>query len=162
MLVLDVGCGDRPRGNVNCDLFMGYTPHTTKKRIRYINPKTIPNFVKCSANFLPFKDKSFHISYCFDVLEHKGVNFSKAFFELVRVTQRTVKFRVPHRFYRESKFHWSCKWHANRPFSVLSIEKWLKKNGFNPIINVSWKYYPRSILCLIRFPNAITVTLNLR
>jgi hypothetical protein len=32
--ILDVGCGGRPKGDVNCDLFVGESPHTNLDLIR--------------------------------------------------------------------------------------------------------------------------------
>lgn len=53
---LDVGCGENPRGNVNCDQL-------------YLAPAE--NFVKLDLNKpLPFKDKSFNQVIACHVLEH--------------------------------------------------------------------------------------------
>jgi len=61
-LALDVGCGGslrypaKPRGTVNCDLEL---------------PKVkIPNFIRCDAHHLPFRDKCFTKITAFQVLEH--------------------------------------------------------------------------------------------
>ena len=55
MKVLDVGCGDRPKGDVNLDLFY------------YGKWK---NFIIAEAHHLPFKDKVFTKVYSKHCLEH--------------------------------------------------------------------------------------------
>lgn len=99
---LDVGCGDRPRGDVNCDLFVGESAHLGKGR-GWIMPKKIPNFVKCDANYLPFKKGVFDVVFCSHVLEHKGVNAVETSKELVRVAKRKIVIVVPSLFRRVRK-----------------------------------------------------------
>jgi ubiquinone/menaquinone biosynthesis C-methylase UbiE len=55
MQILDVGCGDRPAGNVNLDRF-------------YYGKWT--NFVIAEAHYLPFKDNTFDKIYSKHCLEH--------------------------------------------------------------------------------------------
>jgi SAM-dependent methyltransferase len=66
--MLDIGCGSSPKGDVNCDMYIGETPHIM---IRHrINAKKIPNFVLCDAMHLPFRNKTFDIVNASQVLEH--------------------------------------------------------------------------------------------
>lgn len=90
-LILDVGCGSRPRGNVNVDLFLEKSEH----RYTDIDLKKIPNFVNASVNYLPFRDNTFFKTICVSVLEHRGVDFYKALNEMLRVSSNYVEFRVP-------------------------------------------------------------------
>ena len=85
---LDVGCGSQPRGDVNCDLFLGKSPHT-KYTI-----KKCGNFVLCHAEWLPFRDSSFPIVYASHLMEHlpHPFNFLK---EARRVTSKIVYLKVP-------------------------------------------------------------------
>jgi hypothetical protein len=53
-LRLDVGCGDFPQGNVNCDLYLTESPEMGKGR--KIDPKKCPNFVRSDTYHLPFRD----------------------------------------------------------------------------------------------------------
>src|SRR5512142_331557 len=74
-LVLDVGCGTTPVGDVNCDLFMedseghrdplAYNEETLK-----INKAKTPNFVLCDSRYLPFKNGSFDLVTSRQVIEH--------------------------------------------------------------------------------------------
>lgn len=59
---LDIGCGGgtkfkpSPRGDINCDID---TPL-----------RKVPNFVRCDAHFLPFKQDIFERVFLYDVVEH--------------------------------------------------------------------------------------------
>ncbi len=64
MKILDVGCGDRPKGDVNVDLFF------------YMKCE---NFIVAEAHHLPFKNSVFEIVYSKHCLEHlkNPLNFFK-------------------------------------------------------------------------------------
>jgi len=158
MQVLDVGCGSRPQGDVNCDLFVGRTPHTEQNWI--INPKEIPNFVRCDAHFLPFRDHSFYQVYSNHLLEHV-TDPSQVLCEMVRVAKRKVTFIVPHRMARTSwlKYH-QCKMHR-RYFNKSNIQKWLHSLGFNPNIKLRYRYFPHTCIPIIRLPWEIKVDLKI-
>ncbi|MFQ5712279.1 MAG: methyltransferase domain-containing protein [Candidatus Geothermarchaeales archaeon] len=64
---LDVGCGVHPTGDVNCDLFLGRTPHRGGV---CLDTEVIPNFVNCDAHWLPFGNRSFSEVYLSHTLEH--------------------------------------------------------------------------------------------
>jgi ubiquinone/menaquinone biosynthesis C-methylase UbiE len=66
MQILDVGCGDRPIGDVNLDLFY------------YGKCK---NFVIAEAHYLPFKNNTFdkiHAKHCLEHLENPLIFFKEA------------------------------------------------------------------------------------
>jgi len=157
-LILDVGCGVRPRGDVNCDLFTGKTPHLHEET-EEINPKTIPNFVRCDANHLPFKEKAFFISFCSHVLEHKGVNTLQVIKEMMRVTQRRVIFVVPHRF-AFTKGKRNCEMH-DKYFNVTNVLGLFKKLNVRGDTAVKYRYFPSTSIPLIRVPSEITAEIIL-
>jgi len=66
-LILDVGCGNKPKGTINCDLYPYSEEHRRKEDWKI---SKIPNFVQCDAHSLPFKSNSFDVVYCHHVLEH--------------------------------------------------------------------------------------------
>lgn len=92
--VLDVGCGGTPKGDVNCDLFIGKTPH-----VEAIVRKT-EYFVRCDAQHLPFRDKSFQIVHSSHLLEHLLQPYD-ALLEFKRVSTHIVYLRLPN---SESRF----------------------------------------------------------
>ena len=162
-MILDIGCGDSPRGDVNCDLFVGESPHLTAPR--YIQPEKIPNFVRCDANCLPFRYKAFTESLCRHVIEHKGVTPSAVLKEIVRVTSDTVTIILPHRMHREGwlfsrhrQFHQHCRY-----FNARTVRGWIQKTfGITPHITVSYACFPHPYVCLIRLPREIAATIPLR
>jgi ubiquinone/menaquinone biosynthesis C-methylase UbiE len=81
-VILDVGCGPFPKGDVNCDL----NPQRVK----------VQNFVRCDANQLPFRDRSFSIVNCSHVLEHLKEPL-KALKDWKRVAKFKVIIRVPNK-----------------------------------------------------------------
>jgi len=95
--VLDVGCGDKPQGDVNVDLCIGKTADG-----RFVNPKQTPNFIRCHARFLPFRDSSFQKVICDNMIEHDKYPFT-VLKELVRVSEMEILVKTPHRFSRNAK-----------------------------------------------------------
>jgi ubiquinone/menaquinone biosynthesis C-methylase UbiE len=95
-MILDVGCGDHPRGNVNVDLYRNSEEILKGKTVK--TKADVIAFSEC----LPFRNKVFTVSYACSVLEHT-TNPEKAFSELVRVTQNELRIMVPHRFSRFAK-----------------------------------------------------------
>jgi len=80
-MILDVGCGDHPAGDVNVDL-------------KHIG-NWVKNFVQASIYLLPFRDGAFETVRCSNVLEHKGINVRKAVCELLRVCYYMLVVTVP-------------------------------------------------------------------
>lgn len=93
-MILDVGCGDIARGDVNCDLLKD------TDLIRWDqNPEGIPNFVKASVHCLPFRSSCFNVVYCSHVIEHL-LDFDAALKELKRVSSKFVVVIVPFSLFR--------------------------------------------------------------
>ena len=64
--ILDVGCGSKPWGNLNLDLFQGVNQHHNYSYY----PKEIEKFVNGDGSRLPFRDKSIDIIVSRQCLEH--------------------------------------------------------------------------------------------
>lgn len=137
--VLDVGCGIRPRGDVNLDRFMNETTiHISRPKPMFINGKTMRNPVKADAQYLPFRPRVFDEVFSDNVVEHLD-NPSQAVEEMIRVSKRKVTFIVPHR----------SQWHTRkrvkqpdprqihkRTFGYSMVKKWLKQLIDSPSFNV--------------------------
>ncbi len=81
-LTLNVGCGADRYGDIRLDVSR-----------KFLNYDMCPN-VLADAQHLPFRDKTFTVVKCSDVLEHLPDPF-QAMRELVRVNQNCVVVRVP-------------------------------------------------------------------
>lgn len=84
-MILDVGCGTDPRGNVNIDFFEGACYDDV---VKALPPGiTLLNPIKASAEDLPIRDKIFKLAVSFAVLEHveSPVQMVR---EMARVAQR--------------------------------------------------------------------------
>ena len=87
--LLDVGCGHRPKGDVNVDLFPEPSAHRcADQRVNDDSPLKvhgISNFVRADACHLPFRDGAFGKAYSWHVIEH--VEDAEGFLgELARVS----------------------------------------------------------------------------
>lgn len=98
-MILDVGCGITPLGDVNCDISLkdnGVRSGSSKAHKLPIQPKTIDNFVICSAEKLPFRDSAFQKSVSRHVIEHLDhpIQMLK---EIIRVTSNIIEIYCPHK-----------------------------------------------------------------
>jgi len=96
--VLDVGCGHRPKGNVNVDLFVEATAHrAADQRVNddvRLKVAEIPNFVKADACHLPFRDGAFRKAYSWHLIEH--LPEPEAFLgDCCRVAAEQIEVRCP-------------------------------------------------------------------
>ena len=67
-MILDVGCGTDPHGDVNIDLFSG---ECYEDAARVIPLKSrVPNPVIASAEWIPFRPEAFNLAVSYEVLEH--------------------------------------------------------------------------------------------
>lgn len=127
-MMLDVGCGCNPLGDINCDLFL---EPKFRKKTEFLIPQRIPNFVLCSAEALPFRSESFSLVFCFGVLTHV-LNPCRVIKELVRVSSEKILIRVPHRFNKrqpsEQYHYFKCSW----------FRKLLRLWKLPHIIDVAW------------------------
>jgi hypothetical protein len=92
---LDVGCGNYPQGDVNCDLYITDVGHRGTKG-KSLNLKRIKNFVLCDSQQLPFKEECFDEVVSRGVIEHVDDPWLHIK-ELVRVSCCAIYLRCPWR-----------------------------------------------------------------
>jgi hypothetical protein len=156
--ILDVGCGNEKsaKGSVNIDLCREkynrqIGNQTTGEKM---NPRKIPNFVVADACHLPFRDKSFLMSFSSHTIEHVS-NPVLMFKELSRVSIRRVVIRCPHR--RGSG--------AKRPFHINYLdEEWFnivsRKLGMTNFVQFNNRY--EGLSAKLPLPEKIKKTLGWR
>lgn len=129
---LDVGCGASPTGTVNVDLMLN--GHDLKWDI---NPNGYANFVKATAECLPFIDNVFEEVYCSHLLEHLD-HPDLALAELLRVSKKTVRILLPFALFQILDiFYWRSKFWEHR----LWLRKYHKRNYFfNPLKKGSCRF----------------------
>ena len=96
--MLDVGCGTKPKGDVNVDFFHGGLNPQTGDQIQglLMSPKRIKNFVVADAMHLPFKAESFNVVFSAHTIEHVPNPFLMLW-EMCRVAKKKIIVRCPHR-----------------------------------------------------------------
>lgn len=158
--VLDIGCGNKPRGTVNIDLFPEHTIHRGGF-VAINHPERICNFVKADASHLPFRTNSFDLILSSHCLEHLDTPI-EALKEWMRVATWQVKFRVPHRFSRQ-KGHGFFKAHRGAHKTQFSMT-WFAATLKNYIHTMEYTYafFPHKFIPLIRWLNEIVVTIYLK
>jgi len=92
-MILDVGCGSCPRGDVNIDAF----PFDRKQCHEEWNPKDVENFVLSHGCYLPFKDNVFDRVVSIGVLEHIHAPL-RLLREMKRVCCGKIYLEVPSQF----------------------------------------------------------------
>lgn len=150
---LDIGCGNRPTGNVNCDLYIGPSPH---HGISSLDVTKIPNFVKCDARFLPFKDNSFGEVYASHLLEHFETP-SEILIEMLRVAADLVTIITPHRMTRKGWFRYRQDAVHKQFFDGRTFQEWLDRKKLAYTVQVKMKPFPNDIIPIFHLPWEIHV-----
>ena len=152
---LDVGCGNSPRGDVNCDLYVNATKHRGPSGIA-LHVKNIANFVKCDATNLPFKKGSFDVVIASHILEHLDSPLD-ALKEWKTVTRKKVVVAIPdlnvQRLFEEDVGHiftwssWSIKNLMEKVFPRVEVYcntrflSWQKQGRLPGIFNFVLKRF---------------------
>ena len=149
-MILDVGCGVKPRGHVNTDIQAWENPEVTQSDSVRMDPHTIPNFVVCSGEYLPFQDRVFERVWSHHVIEH--VRDPGLFLrECKRVSWFRTTIVCPHRYGPGA-------WGKRVPYHrhVFSSRSWLQ-SGFSTKKISKYFCLPSVFAPLIRIPQEWTV-----
>lgn len=158
--ILDVGCGSRPRGDVNVDLRTNVDP----KISLFLEPQDIPNLVLADVSYLPFKDSIFEKVLSSHVIEHVDKPH-KMLEELLRVAKKEITIQCPHKmsehpltFARRHGYHQNF---FNQAWFKNVLRKQPKVKGLYTEIT-KWKPFPNYLMPLMLFPKEITTTIYVR
>jgi ubiquinone/menaquinone biosynthesis C-methylase UbiE len=117
-LILDIGCGGDPQGNVNLDLNLGQSIHHNYD----YNVREISNFVRSSASRLPFRCEVFDGVVCSHTLEHLTVP-TIGLSEVYRVVKHMAILRVPNiRVLKEAQPEHLFSWSVDSFRNFCSLE----------------------------------------
>lgn len=163
-MILDIGCGNNPKGDVNCDLYIEKTPHRVGKLVEeVIDAKNIKNFVLCDCGskhfkFLPFQSKAFSMVRSDHGIEHFE-RFDKTIKEMIRVARDEVDISTPHRYWRASPFKGQNPTHINF-FGVKYFRRLVRTFGYDAQIHVRYSFPFR--IPFFSLPHEIFVKIHLR
>lgn len=158
-MILDVGCGNNPRGDVNCDLYI-VNSNGDRQTGDTLSAKTIPNLVNCDGHQLPFKDQSFDSVFCAQVIEHTIDPFS-FLRELSRVSSYNVIVETVHRYGEALNWH-NHRWYRTHHVSHFN-KAWFVKAAkalglaVKDVKVLSWMGFPFPYFEIIKFPFELRV-----
>lgn len=150
--ILDVGCGDRPKGTINVDRYKSETEDLQGYRGK-VKPKNSPNFVQAKIPFLPFKNNAVEIVLCHHTLEHLD-NPEEAIKEMLRVTRGYLEIVVPFR-YHEIIQNWF--WPTRKRW-MRKHHKW---NFDKPMLHALFRFFHGTLQIKYRY-KAIALAKNPR
>lgn len=150
---LDVGCGVKPTGDVNLELYpvkSGHRPNQPNIPFRHAK-----NPVKGDALHLPFRTGSFSEVVANHVIEHVDDPFVMLK-EMIRVANGTVEIYCPHRLHRidnpSHRCHFTKTWFVNALKKLGIHEATIEYNSFT--------YLPHALIPLVRLPKTIHVKIQ--
>ena len=147
IVILDVGCGDNPKGTVNVDLYVKETFHRGKTGSA-LHVKNIPNFVKADALHLPFGDNSFETVISSHLIEHLDEPIA-LIREVLRVSKERVIMFCPHRATDNPRKSINHKHFFNATWFIGILRQ--MKVGFK-VEYSAWKGFPHNYIPLFKLP----------
>jgi SAM-dependent methyltransferase len=127
----DVGCGAGLNTKLLSKFGQTYGIDYSSEALKFCKSRGLKNLKKASATKLPFKDNSFDVVGCFDVLYHKAIkNDMTAIKEIYRVCKKNGYFIM-------TDSAMMCLWskhdvvqHSRTRYSTRDIKEKLEKAGF--------------------------------
>lgn len=163
-LVLDVGCGSHPYRKKGCktvciDIYSSYTPQAEDQR-HLVKVKHGDFFIRASGERLPFRDNVFPLVAAIHTIEHVNKP-SLMLSEMIRVSNRRVIVKCPHRFSRFAKMP-SHKHYFNKTWFVKALKRSNVKYGIQlSYRQVFWPLPKLPIkIPLFEAPEEITVKMS--
>lgn len=146
-LILDVGCGSRPLGTVNVDIYQHPSLQLPRNSV----------FILASGSHLPFRNKVFETVISDNSLEHCS-EYRLFFKELLRVSSDHVLIYTSHIFSnmnRQTELHkqyFNLKW-FDRTLTLLGLQR---RKNFKVYVS-GWNYFPHQFFPLFKTPRQISV-----
>jgi ubiquinone/menaquinone biosynthesis C-methylase UbiE len=131
------------------------TPH----RDNTLHVKKIPNFVRCDAKHLPFKDESFEEAYASHLIEHFS-DPSNVLKEMIRVSSDKITIIVPHRVARKRWLKYEQDEVHKQLFCARTMMQWLDDQKLAYQIEVIKHSFPNDVIPLVNLPWQIRVEIR--
>jgi len=155
--------------DVNVDLNIGLSEHRASFPLI---PKEIPNFVRCDALHLPFRDNSFERVFSNDSLEHVGQKPQETnpgpyhmLKEMIRVSRCFIEIITPHRFSLSNAEKRFWKRQHNAFFTLTWFQRTIPKleDALHVKLSVQSEILRRPLLKLfLLMPDRIHITFRKR
>ena len=150
-MILDLGCGNNPKGDVNLDLYVRGTSHRGWND-EALDTKRIPNFVRADVRIdLPFRNDVFDEVHAYQLIEHLP-NPLRLLMEMKRVSRNKVIIECPHRLtcFQDA---WSKKYHIS-VMTVKYLAELFKAVNLRVLFcsTITWKSYPSEVVTLLKLP----------
>src|SRR5579872_7741 len=146
--ILDVGCGTG--GTLLKLQNSGYRNvfgiDKSSRAVYYCKKRNLKKISIGDINHLPFKDKTFDVVICMDVLYHKDVNVKKSLSELYRVLKKSGFVYIQEPAFNLLKSKHDIAIETNQRFTKKKIITELKKSNFKIM---SATYYNTLLLPII-------------
>lgn len=162
-MILDVGCGTTPEGNVNGDLYINDIFNHRNQKKDTLQAKKMRNFVKLDCYHLPFKNATFEKVLCKQVIEHcrEPLLLLK---ELSRVSNDLIIVETVHWFARAiilnpKKRAWEKKHHISK-FNFKKLGSYAKYINCYTIKQevINYSGFPLNQISFLSFCNEIRIT----
>jgi hypothetical protein len=162
---LDVGCGNNPTGDVNCDLHIcDVDNHRQTDTPTSVPLNVASNFVLCDCMHLPFADNTFNEVFCAQLIEHLETPM-KLMKELVRVSSKRIIVETAHKLSEITAVtprqrRWLREHHVSKMTNT-----WLNRAGeacgcmVSRSYVLTWACFPSKYVAFIRVPCGIGVEL---
>ena len=129
--ILDIGCGTGIIMQKLSKYGKVYGIDVSDDALKFCKARNLKNIKKASVMKIPFKNNSFDLVGCFDVLYHKGINDDlKAIKEIYRVLKKSGRLLV-------TDSAMICLWskhdiatHARQRYNKKELKEKLEKAGF--------------------------------
>ncbi len=153
-MILDVGCGVDPKGDVNVDLYIGEVSPDIHV---FLDQRKIPNGIKASCYNLPFKSAIFDKVYSRALLEHLDSPL-RALREMIRVAKKDIELSVPHRYFRHNI--WRPPARHKQFFNTRTMLKMLRSLNLPFNIKIEHRDIPSNFFPLFRIPSMFHIQIR--
>lgn len=157
-IILDVGCGTGGNFNLLSQYGRVFGIDNSEIAIKLAQKRRINNIKLASLNEIPFKNNSFDLITCFDVLGHEKVFEKKALKEFNRVLKSGGLLLI-----RSAAYKWLYSYHDikvqnRRRYTLKSLNNLIKSNNF---ISLKKTYANTILFPLIAFRRFISNIFNI-
>lgn len=149
--ILDAGCGTGKMVEFLSTFGDAYGVELHPEGIKYCRKRKLPLLAEGDICKLPFRDNSFDLVSCFDVLYHKKVNETQALRELQRVCKPEGFLIVTDAAFEFLRSEHDESVHGVRRYTKRSLSNAVQQVGFTVVRISYWDFFLFPAVLLVRF-----------